>query len=74
MHNEGVSKNGAITANKKRSDNNIKADRDRNFKSSNTNHTCHIYVFEFIIQNVTISDCFSFCKFSTATVILSVNS
>ena len=71
---EGVSKNGAITANKKRISNNIKADRVRNFRSSNTNHTCNIYAYEFIFQNVTISDCFSFCNSSTETVILSVNS
>ena len=37
----GVIKNGAITANKKSTDNNIKADRDRNFRSSNTNHTAN---------------------------------
>ena len=34
-------KNGEIKANKKRTDNNIKADRDRNFRSSNTNHTAN---------------------------------
>jgi hypothetical protein len=36
---EGVIKNGAINANKDSTDNNIKADKDRNFRSSNTNHT-----------------------------------
>ena len=36
---EGVIKNGAINANKNSTDNNIKADKDRNFRSSNTNHT-----------------------------------
>ena len=39
MHKEGAIKNGAITANKKNNDNKIKADRDRNFRSSNTNDT-----------------------------------
>ena len=72
MHKEGASIYGLITANKKRSDTNIKADNERNFKSSNTNHTCYIYNYELIIQNVTISDCFSFCKLSTERVILSV--
>ena len=40
-YNEGVIKNGAITANKKSTDKSIKADRDRNFRSSNTNHTAN---------------------------------
>ena len=74
IYKEGVIKNGAITANKKSSINNTKADRVRNFRSSNTNHTCDIYAHEFIFQNVIISDCFSFCNSSTETVILSVNS
>ena len=39
MYKEGVIKNGTITANKKSTDNSIKADRDRNLRSSNTNHT-----------------------------------
>ena len=37
----GVIKNGAIAANKKSADNNIKADRDLNFRSSNTNRTAN---------------------------------
>ena len=74
IYKEGVIKNGVITANKKRSSNNTKAERVRNFRSSNTNHTYNIYAHEFIFQNVTISDCFSFCNSSTETVILSVNS
>ena len=71
---EGTNKNGEITATKRRNDNSIKADKDRNLRSSNTNHTCNVFAYKFIIQNVTISDCFSFCKLSTERVILSVNS
>ena len=41
MYKEGVIKNGAINANKNSTDNNIKADKDRNFRSSNTNHTAN---------------------------------
>ena len=65
---------GITKANKKRIDTNIDADIARNFRSSNTNHTCNKYAYEFISQNVTISDCFSFCNSSTETVILLVNS
>ena len=36
---DGASKNGVTTANTKRNNNNIKDDRDRNFRSSNTNYT-----------------------------------
>ena len=71
---EGASKNGKRTANRKRSEININADKDRNFRSSNKIHTSNEYACEFITQNVTISDCFSFCKLSTDNIILSVNS
>ena len=39
----GANKNGEITANKRRNDNSIKADKDRNLRSSNTNHTCNVF-------------------------------
>ena len=39
---EGVIRNGATIANKKRPNNSIKADKERNFRSSNTTHTYNI--------------------------------
>ena len=69
IHIAGLSKKGAISANKKRSDISTKADRDRNFRSSNTNHTNIDYAYDSNSQNVTISDCFSFCKLSIESVI-----
>ena len=69
---QGASKNGVIKVTKKRSEINIRADRDRNLRSSNTNHTFNFYAKEFITQNVTISDCFSFWRLSTERIILSV--
>ena len=72
IHIAGLSKKGAISANKKRSEINTKADKDRNFRSSNTNHTNYGYAYDTISQNVTISDCFSFCKLSIVSDILSV--
>ena len=40
---EGTNKNGEITANKRRNDNSTKADKDRNLRSSNTNHTFNVF-------------------------------
>ena len=73
IHIAGLSKKGAISANKKRSEINTIADKDRNFRSSNTNHTNNEYAYDSKSQNVTISDCFSFCKLSIESDILSVN-
>ena len=70
---EVTSKKGAINAKNKRNEINIKADKDRNFRSSNTNHTNNGYAYDTTSQNVTISVCFSFCKLSIESVILSVN-
>ena len=73
-NNKGVSKNGVIIVSKKRSNINIRADKDRNLRSSNTKNTYHFYSQDLITQNETISVCFSFCKLSTEIIILSVNS
>ena len=43
-HKEGMSRNGAIPAKKKRSNNSINADKDRNLRSSNTNRTSDVNV------------------------------
>ena len=63
---------GITKANKKRIDTNIDADIARNFRSSNTNYTYYTENSLAIYQNFTISDCFSFCKLSIESVILSV--